>query len=266
MNTGILYICTGKYSIFWDEFYKSCETHFLPNCKKKYFVFSDTLNKAQYPDNVELIYQEKLGWPYDTLKRFDLFLSIKNELSALDYLFFMNANLVVQRDIDDAILFVDNKPADLIVTHHPFFHWVEHSKHFPYERRKRSTACMGKNEGNMYAFGALNGGTSESYLEMAATLSANIQKDLDNNIIALWHDESQLNKYIWMTNKTVRRLDHNYAFPERHDLPLKDEIYITVLDKAKFGGHDFLREQENSIPVTPAAGMSLVERIKNKLF
>ena len=28
---GILYICTGKYDIFWEDFYKSCEKYFLPH-------------------------------------------------------------------------------------------------------------------------------------------------------------------------------------------------------------------------------------------
>ena len=38
---GMLYICTGKYTVFWPEFYRSFEEKFLPGCEKEYFVFTD---------------------------------------------------------------------------------------------------------------------------------------------------------------------------------------------------------------------------------
>ena len=31
---GMLYICTGKYTVFWPEFYRSFEEKFLPGCEK----------------------------------------------------------------------------------------------------------------------------------------------------------------------------------------------------------------------------------------
>lgn len=50
MKVGILYICTGKYIVFWEEFYKSCQKYFLSDseCVKQYYVFTD----------VDKIYQE----------------------------------------------------------------------------------------------------------------------------------------------------------------------------------------------------------------
>lgn len=41
MKIAILYICTGKYNVFFRDFYSSSEKYFLPNCEKTYFVFSD---------------------------------------------------------------------------------------------------------------------------------------------------------------------------------------------------------------------------------
>lgn len=265
MRIGILYICTGKYSIFWKDFYNSCEAFFLPDSNKRYFVFSDTLRKEDCGDNVELIYKEKMDWPYDTLMRFHLFTSIKSKLLSIDYLFFFNANILIKQKIDQSILFVGKTPAELIVVKHPFFTWVKRPKEFPYERRKISTAYLGINEGKFYAFGAFNGGQAEAYLEMAETLKANIDHDLKQDVIALWHDESQLNKYIWNFKKNLKVLEHNYAFPEGHDLDLKDNIFISVLDKNRFGGHDFLRGKGNSIPLQSPQTPSLVKKIRNRL-
>lgn len=37
---GMLYICTGKYTVFWPEFYETFSRNFLPGCKKEYFIFT----------------------------------------------------------------------------------------------------------------------------------------------------------------------------------------------------------------------------------
>ena len=38
---GVLYVCTGKYDVFWDGFFESCEKY-LTGIEKKYFVFTDS--------------------------------------------------------------------------------------------------------------------------------------------------------------------------------------------------------------------------------
>ena len=91
---GMLYICTGKYTVFWPEFYRSFEEKFLPGCEKEYFVFTDA-PAIEYEDapRVHRIYQEAYPWPYSTLKRFSIFLTQEDALRGMDYLFFFNANL-----------------------------------------------------------------------------------------------------------------------------------------------------------------------------
>ena len=38
---GMLYICTGKYTVFWPEFYETFSRNFLPGCKKEYFILNN---------------------------------------------------------------------------------------------------------------------------------------------------------------------------------------------------------------------------------
>ena len=40
-SIGILYICTGPYVLFWEDFYKSFQKRFLIDFEKHYFVFTD---------------------------------------------------------------------------------------------------------------------------------------------------------------------------------------------------------------------------------
>ena len=82
MNIAILYIATGRYITFWNDFFKSAEKYFITEATKHYFVFTDSQNPIEGEDTkrVERIYQQKLGWPYDTLMRFEIFLKAENEL------------------------------------------------------------------------------------------------------------------------------------------------------------------------------------------
>ena len=76
MRIGILYICTGRYSIFWKKFYQSTEKSFMQGlpCIREYYVFTD--NPCLYGEKknkrIHRIYQENLGWPDNTLMRFSI--------------------------------------------------------------------------------------------------------------------------------------------------------------------------------------------------
>lgn len=67
----MLYICTGKYTVFWPEFYETFSRNFLPGCKKEYFVFTDAPSIAHEDDPaVHRIDQPAYDWPLSTMKRF----------------------------------------------------------------------------------------------------------------------------------------------------------------------------------------------------
>lgn len=242
LKIAILYICTGKYTIFWKDFYKSCEKYFLKKHAKTYFIFTDA-DHLDYESkkSVKKIYQKKLGWPFDTLMRFDMFLSQKEALQNYDYLFFLNANMLLQKEIKEDILPDKYAHGGIMVTQHPGYYNKPNTE-FPYDRNPKSTAYIPMGEGNVLCAGGFNGGGPAEYLSMCEELSQNIHKDLDNNIIALWHDESHLNKYI--LNKKYRILPCNYCYPEDWNIPeYKKDIKILLRDKAKkkYGGHQYLR-------------------------
>lgn len=62
-SVAILYIATGRYTVFWKYFYRSAEKHLLPNSNKHYVLFTDNLaltsKQTDYP-NVTVIKQEAL--------------------------------------------------------------------------------------------------------------------------------------------------------------------------------------------------------------
>lgn len=176
-KVAILYIATGRYPIFWKEFYKSSEKYFLPGCEKCYFVFTDThelLFDEVTNHRIIKVYQKKLGWPHDTLMRFDMFLKIEDELKSFDYIFFLNANLLFVKPVTSEILPAEKEA--LVGVLHPGFYNKDRNS-FTYDDNPRSLACIPKGEGENYFMGGFNGGRSKEYIELIRTLDRNIKID-----------------------------------------------------------------------------------------
>lgn len=241
---AVLYICTGRYSLFWDAFYTSSEKHFLNRHEKQYFVFTDCEIPHTDKPHVHTIYQEKLGWPYDTLCRFHMFHSIHDKLREFDFVFFFNANCEFMQTIDETVL--PDQEEGLIVTQHPGFFDKDRTE-YSYDTNAGSLACVLPDEGVHYVSGGINGGTAKAYLELVCALKAAIDADTENGVIALWHDESHLNRYV--INRPYRLLHPGYFTPQGVALPFPE--MIRVRDKNTLGGHAFLRGQVDtpSLPV-----------------
>ena len=245
MRIAILYIATGKYIVFWDEFFSSSEQYFLPKVEKHYFVFTDSTNLSSLKgDNIHLITHQQLGWPYDTLLRFETFLKAKEQLQSFDFIFFFNANMKFVSEVMSDEFLPDCRNDDgLLATLHPGYYNLER-KVFPYENSQpKSLAYIPNTKGKKYFMGGLNGGVASAYLELIETLCINTQKDLQNGIIAKWHDESHLNNYL--LDKNPKILSPSYGYPEGAKLPFEKKIIIR--DKNKYGGHSFLRNQKVSL-------------------
>jgi hypothetical protein len=220
---AMLYICTGEYIIFWKNFFDSFEKNFLPNSKKDYFVFTDakTLYKEEC-GNVNKIFTPQREWPYSTLLRFKMFNSISDKLKDYDYIFFVNANGFCKELInEDEILPIKE---DLIVTQNCEYA-NKNPNDFPYDRNKKSEAYIPFDKGKVYVSGAFNGGKSESYLKLISILDKRTDEDEKNGVIALWHDESHLNKYI-LENTNYKLLPPSFCYPEEFDYPFEQKIIM----------------------------------------
>ena len=245
---GILYICTGKYDVFWKDFYLSSEHFFMqyPDYIKHYYVFTDSehLYDEENNSNIHKIYQENLGWPNNTLKRFHMFLQIKESLlEETDYLFFFNANLLFTATVNEEVL-PPNNSNGIVGTLHPGF-FNQANTNFTYERSNKSTAYIAIGEGEHYYAGGLSGGRTKEYLKLCEHLKNQIDEDELNKIIAVWHDESHINKYFF--NNPPHTLSPGYLYPEGWSIPFEPKIMIRDKSNPQYGGHKFLRKKENRI-------------------
>jgi hypothetical protein len=213
-KVAICFIGTGKYIDFLPNYWQNIEKNFLPNTEKEFFVFTDgEINDT--PDNITTIHQEHLEWPYITLLRFKIINKARKELSGFDKIVFLDADTLVVDTINEEDFFSD-KP--LFGVHHPC-HYLKMSPHnsFPGSFETDSNSKAGIVDGDntsIYFQGCLWGGQVPYIIDMIDELESRTQKDLDNGIIAKWHDESHMNKFFSERRDEVHVLGPEYAFPE----------------------------------------------------
>ena len=215
MKVAITFIGTNKYLDFLPKYYENIEKYFLPNSEKTIFAFTDgELNDT--PDNLKVYHQEHLEWPYITLKRFEIINKARKEIDNHDWLVFIDADALPVVEITEEEFFTD-KP--LFGVHHPcHFLGMEPHTQAPgaYDQNPDSEAYVDTSKGlpEVYYQGCFWGGKVPNVCAMIDELEARVNRDLEKNVVALWHDESQINKYFLERLDMVHTYGPEYAFPE----------------------------------------------------
>jgi hypothetical protein len=225
---GIIYICTGNYWKFWQDFFESSEHFFLNDCEKLYFLYTDNRNIFYNKNSrIKIIYSKYNKWPFSTLLRYKLIYDCLDLYNNIDYLIFCNSNLLFLKKINLIELF-NNKP--MFATLHPGY-FKKFTDKLPFEKNKYSTAYFERDIKAKYFCGGFNGGSVEKYLEMSKQLMLNIDKDLENNIIAKWHDESHFNKYVNKNLELFNIIDPSFCYPENRLINTERNVLVRDKDK-----------------------------------
>lgn len=223
-KVGLLIIATNKYISFLKPLIQSADKHLLKNYDVTYYVFTNMDFEIESQRKIVKINVEHKPWPWMTLGRYKIFSDNSPTLQNMDYLFYSDVDMLFVSEVGDEIL------SERVGTQHPCF--VD-QRGTP-ETNPNSLACVHPNESMQYFAGGFNGGDSLEYLKMAKKISENIDKDLKNGIIAIWHDESHLNRY-FVDNPPTKVLNPSYCYGESMDLPYEKKLL--ALDK----NHAFMR-------------------------
>lgn len=201
MSIALLCLSTGQaYWQFISPFLHSARTFLPPHIP---YLFTDCRKDFGIPQKTT----NPEGYPLTTLHRYRTFLQIREQLDRYDHVFYS--------DIDD--LFVSPIEADDIccdgitaVSHAGFHHGDPKCR--TYERRPQSTACI-STLGDCYYAGGFIGGSHDAFLAMAEAIVKNVDIDEKNGVLAEWHDESHLNRYL-LDHPPARVLTPAYHYPE----------------------------------------------------
>lgn len=208
MKIGLLVIATNKYVSFLQPLISSADKYFMKDHEVTYFVFSDQNPSIISTNSVVITNVTHKPWPWMTLGRYQIFTDNSQLFENMDYLYYCDVDMLFWNSVGSEIL------SNLVATQHPGYYGRRGTP----ETNPISTACVYPNEKMQYFAGGFNGGSKQSYLSMAKTISNNIKIDLSRNYIAIWHDESHMNRY-FIDNAPTKILDPGYCFVENYGLP-----------------------------------------------
>ena len=215
MKIGILYICVGRYSCFWQGFHDSCEKNLLPGVEKNYYVFTN--KEMPETERVSYFYQDDMGWPCNSLFRFKMFNRIKDQICSNDYLFFFNANAEIVKTVNPSDILPESEDySAMCISTNP--------EAMGHETRSESVVCVPPGTTSFYFSGALNGGKSTAFIQLIEKCNKLVDTDLNNGIMPVWHDESVLNKFL--VDKSVKVMYRDMGKPANWSSPKGAKIVL----------------------------------------
>jgi len=223
---AIIFIGTNKYVNFLPKYYETIKKYFLTETPKDFFVFTNNvdynfLNKK----DIVVVPIKHQNWPFSTLMRFNFINMVAKKLKKYSHIIYIDADMYVNLPISEKEFFAHDKPL-FGVQHDSYV-----NKPGEFEVNPNSRAAVNrKDDLSNYWVGAFWGGQSNSILKLSKELEKRINKDLKENFIAKWHDESHLNKYFVENKHLVYTLDPSYAYPEFKPIPkpFKKKIVHTL--------------------------------------
>ena len=251
---AILYICTGKYNLFFEGFYASAMEYFLVQAEKTFYVWTDDDHIADGLPNVKTFHKECAGFPADSLFRFEMFMQVEEVLKSYDYIYFFNANAMFLQPVGEEIL---PDETGLAMGIWPGRREHQHPCLFPYERNKNSLAYVAPyGKDYTYYMGGLNGGKADCYLDMIRTLCKNIRDDYNRGIIAKVHDESHINAY--MRSHVCKQIGRNgFMMPEEW-MKDSDTPSIIFRDKVLINPY-FNKGRQNTLKARLIKGLKIMK-------
>uniref|UniRef100_UPI0037E7516F alpha-1,3-galactosyltransferase 2-like isoform X2 n=1 Tax=Semicossyphus pulcher TaxID=241346 RepID=UPI0037E7516F len=210
-SVALTVFAVGRYlDAYLKTFLNSSEHHFMLGLPVTYYVFTDSPEKM--PD-IKLAPQRKIKvrkvqkhsrWQDISMMR------MKTIADVIESDIRHHSTHVFCFDVDQAFTgrFGSEALGDSVALLHAYFYHLPREK-FTYDRNPKSRAFM--ETGDFYYHAAVFGGSWKSVKALTEACYQNIMEDKKNNVEALWHDESHLNKYLWL-HKPSRVLSPEYCW------------------------------------------------------
>ena len=205
MKICILTIATNKYLQFVEKLYDDIAEKFLPDAEVNCLLFTDH-EIEETSENVRVHYIDHEPWPMPTLKRYNYFVKEKDYILEHDYCFYLDADMRIDAPVGEEVL------SDLVATQHGY-QSMHPKEQMSYDRNPECLAYVAPGDEVTYYAGGFNGGKTTKFMEMAEVIADRVNRDLEKDIIALWHDESHMNRYM-IDNPPTLALNPEYCYAE----------------------------------------------------
>ncbi|XP_037633122.1 alpha-1,3-galactosyltransferase 2-like isoform X3 [Sebastes umbrosus] len=210
-SVALTVFAVGRYlEAYLETFLNSSEHHFMLGLPVTYYVFTDLPEKV--PDvklapqrSLKVIRVEKSSrWQDISMMR------MKTISDVIEFDIRHHCTHVFCFDVDQVFTgrFGSETLGDSVALLHAHYYHLPQSL-FTYDRNPKSRAYM--QTGDFYYHAAIFGGSWKSVKALTEACYQTIMEDKQNNVEALWHDESHLNKYMWL-HKPSKVLSPEYCW------------------------------------------------------
>ncbi|XP_072287928.1 histo-blood group ABO system transferase-like isoform X2 [Pyxicephalus adspersus] len=230
VRVGITVFAIKKYTVFVKTFVETAEQFFMVGHKVNYYVFTDRPNyilNFTLPEGRQVVILEVPSykrWQEVSMRRMEMIRDHAHQRFSkeVDFLVCVDVDMRFSDSVGVEIL------SDVFGTLHPGFYNGQRTG-FTYERRKDSTAYIPTDEGDFYYAGGYFGGTVAEVYKLTNFCHNAMMTDKENNIEAIWHDESYLNKY-FLYHKPTKILSPEYLWDNNIGVPgfLKRRRFVAV--------------------------------------
>ena len=235
-TTAVICIATRHYLDYWHDLVKSFEKL---NINTNFYLFSDDLISLEkirttFPNQViNVIEIQSLGWPLASLLRYELIASIEKGITE-EFVIYLDADMLMKKDFSDVVSPNTLTNGIALVAHPGFWRpkknttkfYFNHPELFikdlylrifsggigSWEKRKASHSFVRRKLRDNYYCGGTWMGVNEDFFSMVRSLENSVQCDINNNVMAIWHDESHLNK--WATQNSHSILDPGFCYAQ----------------------------------------------------
>jgi hypothetical protein len=249
-------IATNIYIDYWANLIASFADNVTNVQSIKMHIFTDQPLRAEdiasnYPQISFKVYEiEPLRWPEATLFRFRFIEQVSRD--HLGMVAYIDADMLISSDISE--IFKSDRSTMAFVSHPGYWRPKKlYSRMLMYvkvpklvladiflkfkfggigawETRWASTAYVPRALRNNYVCGGFWFGPAATVNRLSRELNGAVNKDLENNIIAKWHDESQINS--WITKNDFNLLDPEFCYVLGVKHLSKFESRIIAVDKS----------------------------------
>ena len=219
-RVAVLIAATQRYTALVPPILASIDKYFLKDCVVEVIILTDLPDRVQ----ARSLLIEHHPWPWVAMHKFHFICQYAPQLSEFDYVFMCDADMRMIAPVGREILW------DLVGTQHAYL-YGRPPEEFLYERNPASTAYIAPGEGRVYLQTAFFGGRFQHMLEMATNRRDAIEADYANNLVAVWHDESDFSRYVFDHPSTLI-LSPSYCYPEGTNMPFEPKILALEKDHA----------------------------------
>ncbi|KAF5914173.1 hypothetical protein HPG69_015619, partial [Diceros bicornis minor] len=234
LTTGLAVFAIGSIADqYLEQFLRSAIKHFMTGYRVVFYITVDNLNRV--PDlepgplqtfKVFTIKEESWWHDFHVMRMSSLSEQITQHIQdEVDFLLSMAVSQIFQNDVGVETL------GTSVAQLHAWWYFKD-TKNFPYERRRKSAACIPFGQGDFYYDSAFVGGTPLEVLHLIEECLKGIAQDNKKGLDSTY--ESHLNKYFFL-NKPTKLLSPEYNWDATfYPPPQVQYVKVAQLSKEKW--------------------------------